>query len=233
MGRSFCVLVPAYNEEGILGGNVGRLMNFLESRGLYDYGIIVCDNGSTDGTPVVGGALMAAHPGRVRFIRVEGRGVGLAFRAMVEAADCERLISVDADLSTDLEFIPEAVGLLGECNIVVGSKRLGFQQRRWYRTFISVVFTRLVRLLLGLEYGDYSIGCKGWRKSDIAGLVGGIDHGSSYVIELIYHVVRGGGRVVEVPVYCDDRRPSKFNIVHEVFYRLKNLLTLWLRVRKA
>ena len=230
----FSVLIQAYNEEGILVGSVEKLMNFLESRGLYDYQIVVCSNGSTDSTDRLGAELQRKYPEKFRFISIPRRGVGLAFKEMINAAGTEKLVSLDIDLSSDLSFVPECVRLLDEANIVIGSKRKGTQERKWYRTLISSVFIWLVKILLGLRYDDYSIGTKGWRRSDILTYVDRIDYGSSYVIELIYYVEKmDGKRVSEIPVHCSDRRGSKFNIVHEILYRLKNLLTLWLRVRTA
>jgi glycosyltransferase involved in cell wall biosynthesis len=227
----FSVLIPVYNEEEVLAKNVGRLMNYLESQGLYDYRIIVCSNGSTDSTDRIGADLQAKYPDRFTFISIPERGVGLAFREMVSLAKTEKLVSIDVDLTSDLGFIPECVSLLGESSLVIGSKRKGTQERQWYRLLISGVFIGLVRMLLGLSYDDYSIGTKGYRRSDIIDYVGGIDHGSSYVIEMVYYVERARKNISVVPVYCNDNRASRFNIVHEIFYRFRNLVGLWWRVR--
>jgi len=231
---NFSVLIPVYNEEEILEPSVGKLMNFLESQGLYEYQIVVCSNGSTDKTDEIGAALQKKYPDKFKFISIPERGVGLAFKRMAVEAKTEKLVSIDVDLTSDLSFIPECVKLLDEYSIVIGSKRKGAQERQWYRTLISSVFIGLVKILLGLKYEDYSIGTKGWRRSDIIKYVDGIDHGSSYVIELVYYVEKKEGkRIREIPVFCNDTRKSRFNIANEIFYRLKNLLTLWLRVRKA
>jgi len=226
----YSVLIPVYNEADILEEKLKELCGFLD-KNAPDYSIIVCSNGSTDRTDEIGKSMK--NP-RITFIAIPQRGVGRAFKAMVSAARTEKLVSIDVDLTSDLKFIPEAVRLLDDYSIVIGSKRKGSQERKWYRLLISGVFTGLVKILLGLGHDDYSIGTKGWRRSDIVRYVEGIDYGSSYVIELIYYVERKEGKkVAEIPVYCNDNRGSKFNIVHEIFYRLKNLLTLWLRVRKA
>ncbi len=224
----YSVLIPVYNEAEILEAKLGELSAYLD-REAPDYDIIVCSNGSTDGTDEIGRGIR--NP-RVRFISVPERGVGLAFRRMVEEARTEKLVSIDVDLTSDLKFIPECVRLLDANSAVVGSKRKGSQERRWYRTAISSVFILLVKLLLGLRWEDYSIGTKGWRRSDIMRYLGGIDHGSSYVIELVYYLERGEGKAVtDAPVYCSDTRGSRFNLVHEVVYRLVNLVRLWLRIK--
>jgi len=44
---------------------------------------------------------------------------------------------------------------------------------------------------------------------------------------------RAGGRVVHVPVWCEDCRASKFNLLHEAFYKYRHLVGLWLRYRRG
>jgi len=224
----YTVLIPVYNEADILEDKLRELTDFLDKKA-PGYAIIVCSNGSTDRTNEIGASLKDP---RITFLSLPERGVGLAFRKMVEASATEKLVSIDVDLTCDLGFIPECVRLLGKNNVVIGSKRKGAQERKWYRLAISGVFIALVEALLGLRYGDYSIGTKGWRRSDILKYVAGIDYGSSYVIELVYFVEKSDrGRVVEVPVFCLDNRGSKFNLVHEIFYRFWNLVRLWYRVK--
>jgi glycosyltransferase involved in cell wall biosynthesis len=223
----YSVLVPVYNESEIIVEKISELMNYLDGEN-PDYEIIVCDNGSTDDTRE---ATAKIGDNRFRFFSIPERGVGRAFKEMVAQARNDKIISIDVDLSSDLSFIPECVKLLDEYDAVVGSKKKGEQERRWYRTFISDGYIRLVKMLLEIDYSDYSIGTKGWRKSRIEGYVNGIDYGSSYVVELIYRLVEDGGRIVEVPVSCHDTRGSKFNLVHEIFYRLKNLIVFTFRYR--
>jgi glycosyltransferase involved in cell wall biosynthesis len=226
----FSVMIPVYNEEEVMVENTGRLIDFLDKAGVGGYEILVCSNGSTDRTDELGRGLELQYPGKFRFMSIRKRGVGLAFREMVESAGTDKLVSLDMDLSSDLGFIPECVRLLDEHSVVIGSKKLGRQERKLYRTFISSVFILLVRILLGMSFQDYSIGTKGYRRSAILPHIGGIDHGSSYVIELTYNVKNAGDSVVETPVFCSDTRGSRFNLFNEVFYRFKNLVKLWLLV---
>ena len=39
-----------------------------------------------------------------------------------------------------------------------------------------------------------------------------------------------GKKIAELPVYCKDNRKSRFNLVHEIVYRFKNLINLWIKV---
>ncbi len=88
-----------------------------------------------------------------------------------------------------------------------------------------------MRLLLGLTYDDYSIAAKAFRVEVLRRFVDRIDAGSSYVLEMCYLTQRAGGRIVQVPVSCEDWRASKFNLVHEAIYKYGHLVRLWLRSR--
>jgi hypothetical protein len=84
-------------------------------------------------------------------------------------------------------------------------------------------------MLLGLPYVDYSIGAKAYRKEAILRYLNTIDHGSSYVIEIIYRAWRNRTKIIEIPVWCEDTRGSKFNLLHEGVYRFSNLFKLWFK----
>jgi glycosyltransferase involved in cell wall biosynthesis len=228
--KGFSILIPAYNEEEIIVKNTKKLISYL-SKLKTPYEIVICDNGSTDSTEEKGLGLQKKFPKKVKFLRIDERGVGFAFRKSVLAASFDNLISLDMDLAIDLNFIPKCLNLLGRYSVVVGSKTAGSQQRYFYRRFISDNFILLTKILLGLNFTDYSIGAKGYRKSDIIDRIQYVDHGSFYVIDVIYHVKKRGKKIIEIPTVCYDTRKSKFNIFHEVIYRGGRLLIFCLRNR--
>lgn len=227
--RMFTIIIPVYNEEKILVQNTEKLLSFLDELG-RPYEIIICSNGSTDSTDEKGKWLERTFK-NVRFFSIPHRGVGRAFKKGVEEAAYDNLISIDMDLTTDLRFIPEALDLLDEYQIVIGSKKVGRQRRSFFRLLLSGGFIYLVKILLKMDYLDYSIGTKAYKKSTIKKFVRDIDYGSSYVIEVIFHAKGDGCKIVEIPVFCEDTRKSKFNLTNEVFYRFKNLLRLFYRVK--
>lgn len=223
------IIIPVYNEEEIIVENTEKLLMFLNGLDAV-HEVVICDNGSNDKTIEKGELLQKKFPGKVKFASVPKRGVGAAFKKAVRTASYNNLISVDMDLSVDLAFIPKCVELLKNASIVVGSK-ISSQERPFYRRLMSKTYIILTKLFLGLDFSDYSIGAKGYRKSDIRGVVDGIDNGSFYVIELIYFNKNVGKKVVEVQTFCRDIRKSKFSLRNEVLYRLKKLLAFWFRER--
>lgn len=228
--KSASIIIPVYNEEEIITENTEKLVKFLDGLGM-EYEIIIYNNGSTDSTAEKGTGLEKKFPKKVRFFHIDKRGVGIAFKNAVLQASFDNIISVDMDLSIDLNFISRCLDLLETNSIIVGSKKLGTQKRSFFRLLASEIFIFLTRFLLGLNFHDYSIAAKGYRKSDIIENLSNIDSGSSYVVDIIYLSKLKNLKMIEIPVFCEDTRKSKFNIYNESIYRLKNLLKLWIRER--
>lgn len=89
------VVIPALNEAGSIAEVVRRVPAALGAR------VIVCDNGSTDGTGVV------ARGAGATVVEVDRPGYGHACRAGVRAAaGCEVIVFLDGDGSMSPEDIP-------------------------------------------------------------------------------------------------------------------------------
>ncbi len=226
----FTVGIPVYNEEELIERNTVRLLDFLGTL-QTPFEIIIGSNGSTDRTVELGGALAGRFP-NVRFFHVPERGVGRVFRRFVREAHYDVLISLDMDLSIELGFVTRALELMDNYDIVVGSKNLGTQKRSAVRIAASTLFVNCARWLLHVDYADYSIAAKAFRRSLLQRYEYLIGSGTAYVIDMVYYVSRDGGRVIQIPVDCEDHRQSKFNLIHEGFYKFYNLGRLW-RQRNA
>lgn len=227
-GRTpFTVGIPVLNEEAILVPNTERLLHYLDGLG-RDYEVIIGSNGSTDSTTTLGVDLSRRFP-RVSFFHLPEKGVGLAFKEFVRRAKHPFLVSVDMDLSVDIDFVRVAVELLETHDIVVGSKKMGNQKRSLFRRLGSDSFLQATRLLLGLTYDDYSIAAKAFRVEVLRRFIDRINEGSSYVLEICYLTKNAGGRITQVPVTCEDWRQSKFNLWHEAVYKYSHLVRLWVR----
>lgn len=221
------IFIPVYNEEALLVKNTRRLLAFLDVL-KRPYEVILGSNGSTDGTVNLAGELSQKHDS-VRFFHLKSKGVGRAFREGVGMAAYDRIITVDMDLSINLDFIPEACRLLDRSDMVIGSKITGEQQRSWSRKAASNLFIRLAGRLLHINYHDYSIAAKGYRKDLVERYFEHIDDHTFYVVEIVHRASRDGCRLLEIPVKCMDMRESRFNLLNEGIYKFGNLFRLWLK----
>ncbi len=230
MSAPFSVGIPLYNEEGILAGSVARLIAALEPLGRR-FEILLGSNGSTDGTLEIARRL-AARDARVRCFALPERGVGRVFDRFLDEAESDFLLSLDIDLSVDLAFVPRALALLEDHDLVVGSKRSGTQRRSLLRRGGSALFVSCARRLLGLPFEDYSMAAKAYRISRLRAAAREPVAGTAYVLYAVAAVRDAGGRLVEIAVDCEDRRRSRFNLPAEAAHKFWHLGRLWWKRRR-
>lgn len=219
------VFIPVFNEEALLVPNTTRLIAYLEGLAI-PYEIIIGSNGSFDRTVELAENLCRKHA-NIRFFHLNRKGVGSAFKAGVKIAKFERIVTVDMDLSINLDFIRKGYELLETCDMVIGSKITGNQKRSKMRKLASNCFISLAKTLLRINFHDYSIAAKAYRKEMVEKYLPCIDPKTFYVVEIVYRAMRDGRRLKEVPVSCEDERESRFNLIHEGVYKFGNLFLLW------
>jgi len=222
------LLIPIYNEQEALIPNLRTLLLFLQDKDL-DAEIILGSNGSTDATVEIGRMVEAVRPGRIRFFHIDSRGaVGEVFKKAVDLVSAPVLISVDMDLSVDLEFITRALDLLQTSDLIVGSKKSGTQSRSIVRLLGSKLFIACARALLRLPCDDYSIGAKAYRVTPIRPLLQGLSKDTNYVLDVLCGAQKAGLRIEVIPIDCSDWRSSKFRLFREALTRFLYLFRLWI-----
>ncbi len=227
----YTIFIPVYNESEILEDNVLRVREYMQSLKL-DHEVIVVSNGSTDDTEKIGQQL-ASQCDWFRFFTIEGKGVGLAFSKGVQEAKGEFIISLDADLSSELTFINFARDLLAHADMVVGSKTMGTQRRGLIRILGSQTYILFTQIFFDLTISDYSLGAKAYRRDKLLPLLGNLDSWTGYVFEICVWLRQQRGRIIQVGIECEDTRASRFNLLHEGFYRYRHLYQTWKRMRQS
>lgn len=193
----------------------------------------MCSNGSTDRTVELGNSLEQTFPHKIHFFALLERGVGRALKFCIPQFKYPYIFSLDMDLSADMSFVTSALVSLNNYDIIIGSKRVGTQSRKFTRKLGSGLYIFLARLLLGIHFTDYSLGAKVYKKSILEKYRGLInDYGTDYVINIVYHAFKDGCRILELPVTCNDTRASKFNLFKEGIYRYKKVFSLFLKRNK-
>ncbi len=221
------LVIPVYNEQDALIPNLRKLLLFFRDKGI-DAEFIIGSNGSTDATVEIGRMIESIRPGRIRFFHIDSRGaVGKIFTIAAGLASAPLLISMDMDLSVDLEFITSALDLLRMADMVVGSKKSGAQSRSPFRLLGSKLFILCARVLLRLPYDDYSIGAKAYRVSSVRPLLPGMSEDTNYVLDLLSRAQRAGLTIEVLPIACSDWRKSRFRLFREALTRFLYLFRLW------
>src|SRR3989344_3317117 len=158
------VILPAYNEEGALGG-VMDAVNLLRDR--YELEVIVVEGGSRDRTVQV-----AYEHGATRIISSPvKRGKGADFWTGVLAATGDYLIQIDTDHQFDPFDIPRVVDALqGGADMAIATRfvkdaHLEVASVRPMNMFGNWLFSWFTTILTGQRITDCLAGFKGFRKT--------------------------------------------------------------------
>jgi hypothetical protein len=174
---------------------------------------------------------VAATDRRFLAVHVQERGVGAAMRAAIPQLAGRHVITVDADLTTDLEYVARMARLLDDgWDVVCGSKVSGIQRRHPLRIVTTSLLGWLGRSALGVPE-DVSPGAKGYRREVLRRYEHEVGRGSGYLLNILVAAQGSGLRVTSIPVSCDDRRKSRYNLVAEGAYRFGHVA--WLLARRA
>jgi len=187
------LVVPAYNEEQVIGQVVGDL------RRLYS-NVVVVDDGSRDATN-----RMARRAGAMVLHHALNRGQGAALQTGIEFAlqrGAAYVVTFDADGQHRVEDIQRLIEpiLRGDCDIALGSRFLGqavnLPTSRRLLLRAALLFTRLVN---GVNLTDTHNGLRAFSRRAAERLDITLD-GMAHASELIDQIARSGFRYLEVPV---------------------------------
>jgi len=228
------VIIPTYNEAE----NIGPLTSEIWQ---HAPGMHVCfvDDNSQDGTQQKIEEARKSAQGHVHVISRAGKlGLGTAYIAGFRwalAQGYDAIIEMDADLSHSPSDLPRIVKLLGQYDVVVGSRYIeGGGTANWglSRKIISRLGSLYGRIALGLRIRDLTGGFNGWRAKvlQVIDVEQVRSEGYSFQIELKYRAVTAGFNVAEMPIIFTERRAgqSKMSggIVLEAMYRVWQLRLL-------
>jgi dolichol-phosphate mannosyltransferase len=211
------VVIPTYNESE----NIRPMTEALFALEIPELEILIVDDESPDGTGTIADELAAEHTDRFHVLHRTGeRGLGLAYIdgfawALEHGADY--IVQMDCDFSHSPEYIPQFLEHIKDYDVVVGSRYVrggktdedwGFG--RWLLSWwANSIYTRLI---LGCKVKDVTGGFKCWRRETLQGI--GVTNcirsrGYIFQVEMAYATEKLGCRVLEIPIYFEDRRVGK------------------------
>jgi dolichol-phosphate mannosyltransferase len=205
------VVVPTYNEAD----NIAAFTQALFDLKAPDLNVLVVDDESPDGTGKIADEL-AAQNDRLHVMHRTGlRGLGRAyvdgFRwALAQGFD--RIIQMDADFSHSPDYIPAMLEKANEYDVVVGSRYVpgGGHDKEWEagRVFLSAWANFYARLILRMKVHDATAGFKCWTNKALETVQLDRVRSNGYVfqVEMAYLCQRLNLRVLELPIYFEDRR---------------------------
>ncbi len=231
------VCLPTYNERE----NLEPMLRALGDKGVR---VLVVDDSSPDGTGELADRLAAEldYVGVLHRERKEGLGPAYlaGFRRALEE-DAELVLEMDCDFSHDPADVPRLIAAAeAGADLVLGSRYApGGSIGDWglLRRIVSAGGSWYARLLLGVGIRDLTGGFKCYRRCVLEAIdLGAIESkGYAFQIETTFRALRGGFRVVEIPIHFVDRKEggSKMSraIAAEAVWRVPVLRLAALRGR--
>lgn len=203
------VIVPTYNESD----NITRIVpRILAQDPRLD--VLVVDDNSPDGTGRLVDAMAAEEP-RIHALHRAGKeGLGRAYLAGFRwalARDYQYIFEMDADFSHDPAHLPEFLGVIGDADLVLGSR-----YRDGKVTVVNWPISRLLlsyganiyaRAITGLHLGDATGGFKCFRREVLEAIP--LDavrsNGYAFQIEMSFRAWKRNFRIKEIPIVFHDR----------------------------
>jgi len=225
------VVVPTYQEADNIAALLRRIRTAAPAAR-----VLVVDDGSPDGTADVAEAV-GATVGDVEVLRRAAKhGLASAYQAGFAhaiAGGADVVITMDADLSHDPVVIPMLIEASESgADLVIGSRYVrGGRILDWTapRRALSSWGNRYATSALRLPVLDATSGYRAYRADvvdvDDMSLVRASGYG--FLIEMAYRLVRGGGKLVEVPITFVDRQHGTSKISSHSIVEAAVLVTLW------
>ena len=229
------IVIPVYNEEGILHAAVVDLVSRLSEHPTWTYEILLAENGSRDRTVAIGEELAHKFP-EVAIHSLGQPNYGKALREGMLRARGRYVMCDEIDLC-DVDFYERALELLeaDRADLVVGSKVMtgAHDKRPMMRHTATLVISGMLRVLVGF-HGTDTHGLKAFRRE---ALVPVVEHcvvdRDLFASEFVIRAGREGRRVTEIPIHIVEKRPPSVNLFKRVPKVLRDMarLTYAIRVR--
>lgn len=226
------IVIPVYNEEGLLSTAISDLMCRLQEIPLV-FEVIISENGSRDKTLDIAKRL-SKKMRNIKVLHTEQANYGKALRKGIESARGAIVICDEIDIC-DVDFYKTAIDLITtkKADMVIGSKQHpeAKDKRPFIRRLATKVINLMLRVLLGF-HGTDTHGLKAFDRQKLLPIVKEcVVEKDLFASEFVIRAERAGVRVVEVPVEITEKRPPSINLFKRVPNVIRNLWRLFLVIR--
>src|SRR6266566_2709934 len=199
------VILPAYNEEALIGQTLCTVMAALSSW-MHDFEVIVVNDGSKDRTADIV-AHLAAYDQRIRLVNHPvNKGYGAALVTGFESVTKELTFFMDSDGQFDIRDLVRFFPLIEEYSAILGYRV--DRQDTWMRKLNAWGWKKLVGFIFRVHARDIDCAFKLFR-SEFFRTNRLETRGAMINAEILYKLARAGYTYTEVGVQHLPRRAGK------------------------
>jgi glycosyltransferase involved in cell wall biosynthesis len=222
--QGLSILIPCYkeSERGDFYERMCKLRNYLYAQS-FEHEIICI----LDGKDMV--AENICEHLDIECIKIKhNQGKGYAIRLGLFSARYDTIMYLDADLSTDINYIAEFYETINKgYSLVIG-------ERNCERRFLSKLGLFVTKKILKIPYNDTQCGFKMFKKSSVRDIWGYFKSTKWLLdIELILYIQALTNSVKSIPVNYDDDLESTLNNFEAFWYSCKEMLSILVRRKKV
>jgi len=215
------IIMPAYNEQKRIGTTLKAYSDFFNNivkTKIFDYGIVVVINNTTDKTEEIVKKFMKINK-KIVYIDLLRGGKGYAviegFKIALER-DFDYIGFVDADMATSPEELFEIIKETKKYDGAIADRYLKNSEispRPSVKRLIARrVFNFLIRTLLLVPFGDTQCGAKFFKREALEEVIDKLSMSQwAFDAELLYHLHNRGYKIKRVPTKWYDKEYSKIN----------------------
>jgi dolichyl-phosphate beta-glucosyltransferase len=229
-------VIPFYNQRSRARQTAAEATKFLRDRFGDRAELIVVDDGSAPGQRVEAEDL---PPGTILVQQPENTGKGGAIRSGVARARGEYVVFTDSDLPFSLDPIPTTLAWLQDgADMVIGDRlhpdSVCATEVTPMRQLSSVVYTFLVKRVLGLDFPDTQCGYKGYRAPVAKALYGRLEITSfAFECELLLRAQKAGYRIRRQPLTLVNNEETSVRLSHHAPRMFADTLRIGWRARRG
>ena len=204
------VIVPAYNEEKVLGDVLDDVKKIIAHKN-YEAEVIVVDDGSTDKTSEI-----AKSKGVIILRHKKNRGYGAALKTGIQASKNEVIVILDGDGSYPVNEIPILLNDIDKYEMVVGARIKKNVKMLFLRKIPKYILTKLAEYLVMEKIPDINSGLRVFKKSIYKKYTALLPDSFSFTLTITLAFIYNRERIKFTPIgYYKRKGISKIRPIHD------------------